>query len=778
MPLSNFKVQLKTFLLLLSLGFLSLSCSTVAVDSVENSQDKVQPVLTKSVMKLKNLTEAVEWRVMPVRTRDEFLQGKFGGEAEQHLHSIARCLNHPEVIYISHDVTGIWRSIDSSETWKKALDKGLWVNQGQSIEVDPVDSKTVFLVGDNNWNYLDEKRKGLYRSSNGGDNWDLVLPVETNYSPSHHRIYRHNIAYDPTTVTSTGAKRWYVAFPASQANVSPIDNGGFYRSENRGIAWTPVGKLPSHTTLYAIQTHPTDGKTVYLASNRGLFVSSARGENFMRLGNLPAQQAVSAIAINPKKPKIVYVTLSTGLYRSQDGGATFSEWKSYDAVRVFMNPGYPDVLYLVGKTKTIVSHDGGLTWNNMVVNVTPGLGREYKRALKGELTGIVANPKNPREAVAYSLATLWKSTDGGQTFKESATGFTGFAWAWYNTGVAFDPFDSQRLAFFNLDVGMTITTTGTDYFVRRNDQAWGWYTTFIDDGQGGTTRKIPWIGTYSGSLQPIAGSQIIVASVGTYFRTTLMRSENAGSTWKLVEQPKEGEKYQDMFEMNEFIAFHPKVPNIVYAGNKISHDAGKTFVDINFGSFSPAPKILGMCLSKPDTVYAMGGYMRQILRSDDRGKTWRLYSKPGWQFKKLDSIPSFAVDPANCDKIYSIDKNGDMAIFDGKQWQSTGVLARVGGIEVGNFVRNIAIDPKHPEVIYAGMFASGIPGIWRSIDSGKNWENISNNLPRTGQRTMAVNPHTGELFTGSTVGTWVFPPPYESENLIYDKLISTAVSNQ
>jgi len=35
---------------------------------------------------------------------------------------------------------------------------------------------------------------------------------------------------------------------------------------------------------------------------------------------------------------------------------------------------------------------------------------------------------------------------------------------------------------------------------------------------------------------------------------------------------------------------------------------------------------------------------------------------------------------------------------------------------------------------------------------------------------MRVNPHTGELFKGGVYGTWVFPPPYVSDNLIYDKL--------
>jgi len=734
------------------------------------------------------------WRVMPVRTKDEFRQGKLGGEGEQHPHSITRCLNHPEVIYFSHDVAGVWRSRNSGDTWEKTLDRGLWVNNGQSIEVDPVDPKSLFLVSDNRWNFLGENYQGLYRSSNGGDDWDFVLPVKTNFSGNHHRIYRHNIAYDPSTVSSTGAKRWYVAFPASQPNAKLLDDGGIYRSEDRGVTWTstPVSKFPGHTTVYAIQTHPSDGKTVFLASNRGLFVSHSRGENFMPLGNFSDQLGISSIAINPQNPHMIYVTLfegkkaskrgkqkvGKGLYRSLDGGATFSKLKSYNAARVFMNPGNPEVLYLVGFVgNTIVSHDGGRSWDKVKAIATPGLARGYKKAIKGELAGIVANPKNPDEAVAFSQATLWKTKNGGKTFKESSTLFTGYAWAWYNTGVAFDAFDPQRLAFFNFDVGMTITTTGTDYFVWRNHHAWDWYSTFIDDGKGGRARMIPWVGTSSGSFQPIPGSQVIVASIGRYFKTTLMRSKNSGRTWQLVEKPKDGEKYQDMFEMNEFVAFHPKAPDVVYAGNKISYDAGQTFADVDFGGFYK-PRILGMCLSQPDTVYAMDGKMRQILRSDDRGETWRLYSKPGWQFRKLDSIPTFAVDPVNPNLVYTIDAKGDLAIFDGKEWHSTGVLALAGGLEVGNFVRGIAIDPNHPEVIYAGMFASGRSGIFRSVDGGDSWEDISHNLPRIGHRAMAVNPHTGELFTGSAVGTWVFPPPYDRSNLIYDKLVSMEFGNE
>ena len=34
---------------------------------------------------------------------------------------------------------------------------------------------------------------------------------------------------------------------------------------------------------------------------------------------------------------------------------------------------------------------------------------------------------------------------------------------------------------------------------------------------------------------------------------------------------------------------------------------------------------------------------------------------------------------------------------------------------------------------------------------------------------MAVSPLTGELFKGSCMGTWIFPPPYAGDTPVYDK---------
>ncbi|MBD3272030.1 MAG: hypothetical protein GF384_05780, partial [Elusimicrobia bacterium] len=489
-----------------------------------------------------------EWRVLPIRSEEEFNQGRTGGESEQHPHGIARCLNHPEFIYISHDVAQVWRSTDNGDTWKHTLGKNLYLTCGQSIEVDPVDPSIVFFTVAHSYNYLQEDYEGLYRSKDYGDTWELVLQTDTNYI-SAHRIYRHNIAYDPSTINQYGATRWYAAFP---------DNG-LYRSENSGDTWEQVDSLVGYTVVYGVQVHPGDGVTVYVATNKGLLKSSSRGSDLEIISNL-GQKNVSGLQIHPEKPNIIYATVKQdGLYRSEDAGETFILLKSFDAQTVFMNPGFPDTMYLVGvSANTIISHDAGQTWiTDMITNPFPGLGRAgsgWKGRIAGGATGIVPHPEVQDEAVAFSRASLWKTTDGGHVFDESSTLFTGYAWSWWNDGIAFDPFNKNRLVTFNCDVGMCITHTAGDYFEGRNAQAWGWY-------QGGL---IKWIGAYSGHFQPVEHSQIIIASVGGYFQTQIMRSTNEGKEWQLVTQgPSNVSKHL-------FISFHPDDPDFVYAGNKIS----------------------------------------------------------------------------------------------------------------------------------------------------------------------------------------------------------------
>lgn len=729
-----------------------------------------------------NAATAAEWRVLPIRTEEQFNSRLIGGEGMQHMHSIARSPSNPDIIYLSHDGGQIWKSKDGGGTWGKPLGKGLYLSNGQSIAVDPVNPDIVFLIVDQWWGQYKEEFEGLYRSEDGGNNWKQVKKVD----PGVLREYQHAVVYDPSSISATAkrAMTWYVGISGGADNRSVVDANGLFRSDDGGGTWSGSLGLTNESVarIYDIECHPTDGKTVYAATDKGLYRSSNRGEDIAPCGNLP-EGKVSSVEINPKEPNMVYVVVyNDGLYRSLDGGDTFLEIKDYEAAKVFVNHGFPDIIYLTSRwKKTITSYDAGETWTtgSISLSMTGKIIRGWGSNIGGSI-GIVPNPDDPNEAVCYSEAYLWKTTDGGQHFKRSSTLFTGYYWS----SMAFDSFDPNRFATFQGDVAVVITDNRGDYFEIRNGKApdsirymydvnllYGWH-------------------AFGGDFQPIPGSDIMVASVGDWIsRYQLVQTDNAGTgSWQLKTD-------KTQVTSNPIINFNPAEPNIVYAGSRISKDAGETFNDIDFGEFGGG-SIVDMSLSNPNTVYATSKYIQQLLRSDDKGKTW-------YQCWIADWVPPMPVwkmgtvkiDPKDPDIVYtvsykysykgkSLDRDLIRGTWDGQKmsWERLGVLDRVidsiEGTPLDSLdkppleVRRIAIDPRHPEIIYAGIIGiSGVSHIWRSIDGGQNWEDITYNLPRQGVAGMEINPHTGELMLGTWSGTYILPPPYDSKNLVYDKAV-------
>jgi hypothetical protein len=253
----------------------------------------------------------------------------------------------------------------------------------------------------------------------------------------------------------------------------------------------------------------------------------------------------------------------------------------------------------------------------------------------------------------------------------------------------------------------------------------------------------------------------MVAAAGGYFDRILVKSENHGDDWQAV----------DSDEQNYyFVGFHPDEPNIVYAGDKISTDGGDSFSDIGtMPDGATDAQIFEYCYSDPDIVYALSRSKDAIYRSDDKGESWSVYSDPGWDLFKFDGVTTIALEPHECESVFTVSQDGDLAEFNGTDWRETGVLDNIIGMETANFIRGVALDPKTEGIVYAGTFLGGISTVWRSEDGGYTWEDISYNLPRTGASSIQVNPHTGELFKGGGTGTWIFPPPYDSTDLVYEK---------
>ena len=718
-----------------------------------------------------------EWVPLPMRSQEEYNLGMPGGEGEQFMQSMTRSLKNPDVLYLAHDVEGSWRSADGGKSWNKNKDYGLYVKNGQSIMADPVAADTVFIIVDEGWLWPGKVREyeGLYKSTDGGSRWELVL----NTIENPERVSRSNIAYAyaPTDSREQSPRIWYAAF----------GENGLFRSDACGNAgsWQKVAGLDARA--FWVVVDPSDEDIVYVCTDNGLYRSTDGGNNLAPWKL--AGKEVSSAAINPDTGKIYAASVGDGLY-TMEVGAEFVRQNVTIPVagnitnkiqRLVMNPGYPQQIYFIardGKTapvRSCVSEDGGATWKVFEEATTfPGMGREtgWRRWIDGDFGIISPNPANKTDASAMSRSTMFRLEVGASAVRvyESAAGFIGNAPAWWSNSIAFHPYNPDMLGFFCMDVGPRISANGGDWFIESDPNITKW--------KYGYPELIQWTGSYAGAFQPAEGSEIVVASIGGYNgRAQLMRSENLGRTWTLLTSS--AADTTSKLHGYEFIGFDPNDPNCVFAGYQVSHDAGKTFSPIAFPAEyykTPGtelvnqhrPFVAGLSAADGKTyVFALDRDMYYVLRSEDQGQTWIEFCDLR-DFRgraKFVDLPVFAAHPSDPSAVYALSQNHDLlkVVRDEQTGDVTAENLNVydmlpdwvsEGVHTFNQIADIAFDPVDNDVMYVSLLAAGVPNVYGSTDGGKTWRDVSEGLPCAGGGILAVNPHTRELYRGTTAGVY------------------------
>ena len=715
-----------------------------------------------------------QWKSLPIRSQVEYNNGAIGGEGEQFLHGFSRCLTQPNFVYAGQDVAGTWKSVDGGVTWSKTKDRGLYITQSQSIEVDPVDPNIVMMAVENtNGNVKANPYQGVYRSKDGGETWQLVL----NSPHVVQRKVRHLVAYSLPSMSSktSSPTRWYAA-----------DSASLWRSDMSGesASWSKVFTFTGGLTINEVIAHPTSLDTVYVTTQTGLYRSTDGGANMSAIAAFSGMK-VSTVLMNAKLPKKVYVVVSGGgLYLSIDNGATFVKQtvkvgtKDYSTSvhRGAINPGFPEQIYLIGVDNaklSWVTNDGTVTWKSLPVATTfPGLHREagWRRWIDGIMGEICPNPLDKNQAAATARSSFFQITGAGSSVSESSTGFTGNAAMQTDQSIAFHPYTPGVFGIFCFDIGPRMTSTDGDWF-HEPDLAinnWRWVS---------NPRLVEWTGSYSAAFQPVKDSKILVASVGKYLSTNqLMRSVDNGLTWGAAPITPNTTAAMQAFN---FIGFDRYSPNVVYSGNLKSVDAGLTYSTIPFPAAytvnSVFPVVCGVSndtLKMKSYIFALDGSRQKILRSEDQGLTWILLynlNSVSSYATFVDSNPTISVHPYNPNIVYTLDKNRDLLKITYNPTTKLGSPSNLNvfkslpswvpaGVRSFNQVRRIGIDPVNPNYIYVSMLTPGFPNVYRSTDAGKTWASISDDLTHKGG-CLIVNPHTRELYRGSMVGTMVFPAP-------------------
>lgn len=160
------------------------------------------------------------------------------------------------------------------------------------------------------------------------------------------------------------------------------------------------------------------------------------------------------------------------------------------------------------------------------------------------------------------------------------------------------------------------------------------------------------------------------------------------------------------------IALDPSIPGTIYFGTVDgaykSLDRGSTWQQVFSGTIN------SISISSQDSqlLYAVGG--KSVLRSVDGGQTWDERSA-GILIAGVEAVVSVAVHPEDPQIAYvgvSVDRETfTPSIFrtqdGGGSWEAMGLN--------GHIIRTLAIDPHHPEIVYAGGGSKAHPeGTFRS----------------------------------------------------------------
>jgi photosystem II stability/assembly factor-like uncharacterized protein len=354
--------------------------------------------------------------------------GFFGGS----IGAVAVSSWDPNVIYagggektvrgnVSHG-DGVWKSTDAGRGWTHS---GLKDSRHISrIHIHPKNPDLVYaavmghLFGPN-------EQRGVYRSSDGGNNWERVLFV-------NDQAGAVDLAMDPTNPRVLYATTWRVIrTPYS------LESGGegsdIWKSTDGGDSWQSLsendGMPEGPLGISGITVSPSNPDNLYAiveAAEGGVFRSLDAGETWKRVNQERKlrQRAwyYSRINADPLDEDVVYV-LNVRFHKSKDGVKTFEKIDTPhgDNHDLWIDPNDPLRMIQANDGGANVSYDGGGNWSTQSNQPTSQMYRVSTdnafpyRLLGGQQDNSAVRIRS-RSAFGRAIGTRdWEPTAGGES---------------------------------------------------------------------------------------------------------------------------------------------------------------------------------------------------------------------------------------------------------------------------------------------------------------------------------------------------------------------------
>jgi photosystem II stability/assembly factor-like uncharacterized protein len=643
---------------------------------------------------------------------------------------------------------GIYKSTDGGQTF---TNMGLAeTHHIDKVITHPTNPDIVWVAAQGHlWGYNPER--GIFKTTDGGRSWRRI----TRGLPADDRTGATDIVIDPSNPNILYAAMWErIRRPYNFESGGP--NGGIYKSTDGGESWTRLTRgLPSGPTGKI-------GLSIFLRNPRILTAIVEHG--FQPSGGGRGGRGGGAAS-----PDFADMTkLGTGIYRSEDGGATWQYVSRYNNRPFYFSHIYLDpndarrVYVLAGSAQ--VSTDAGRTFSDQL------------QGIEGDFHALWIDPGNSDRYYVGNDKGAYLTHDKGESF------------------VMFDNMDIGQ--FYAVDVDMR-----DPYYVYgglQDSGNWGgpsnsrdfngilndhWFKFHSGDGMHTTVDPNDWRIVYTesqnggirrldavfrqqgGSIKPnqsnvlnwdeaiappIAGrpnvrwnwsSPIILSphdSRTVYIGANhLFRSTDRGETWMAISpdlstndtvltNPRSGgltlestgaETHATIITISE----SPLVPGVIWVGTddgnvQVTRDGGRSWTNVRTNI-----PVVPAARSGPTVVGVPA-------------RTW------------VSRVEASHFDPATAYVSFDGHRSDDFKPYVfrttdyGRTWAN--ISANIPGDEPVYVVKE---DLKSPNLLFAGTEFSALA----SVDGGRSWHRLMNDLPTVAVHDLVIHPRDGDLIAGT-----------------------------